>query len=168
MNIHWKDWCWNWSSNTLATWCKDLTHWKIPWCLERLKAGGEGGNRGWDCWVASLTQWTLVWAISKRPWWTGKPRVLQFTELQRTGLFRDWLGLTDQGFLDGSDGEVPVCNAGDLGPIPGEGRTPWRRKWQPTPVVLPGKSHGQRSLVGYSPWGCKELDTAKWPFSFFL
>ena len=35
----------------------------------------------------------------------------------------------------------------------------WRRKWQPTPVFLPGKSHGQRSLVGYSPWGCKELDT---------
>ena len=37
----------------------------------------------------------------------------------------------------------------------------WRRKWQPTPVVLPGESHGQRSLVGYSPWGCKELDTTE-------
>jgi hypothetical protein len=40
-------------------------------------------------------------------------------------------------------------------------KIPWRRKWQPTPVLLPGKSHGQRSLVGYSPWGCKELDTTK-------
>ena len=37
-------------------------------------------------------------------------------------------------------------------------KIPWRRKWQPTPVFLPGESHGQRNLVGYSPWGCKELD----------
>ena len=48
MNIHWKDWCWSWRSNTLATWCKELTHWKRPWCWERLRAGGEGDNRGWD------------------------------------------------------------------------------------------------------------------------
>ena len=45
---HWKDWCWSWNSNTLATWCEELTHWKRPWCWERLKAGGEGDNRGWD------------------------------------------------------------------------------------------------------------------------
>ena len=45
-----------------------------------------------------------------------------------------------------------ACNAGDLGLIPGSGRCPWRRKWQPTPVFLPGESHGQRSLAGYSPW----------------
>ena len=42
--------------------------------------------------------------------------------------------------------------------IPGVGKIPWRRKWQPTPVFLPGISHGQRSLAGYSPWGCKESD----------
>ena len=47
LNIHWKDWCWSWSSNTLATCCKELTHWKRPWCWERLKAK-EGGSRGWD------------------------------------------------------------------------------------------------------------------------
>ena len=41
------------------------------------------------------------------------------------------------------------------------GKTPWRRKWQPTPVFLPGKSHGQRSLAGYGPWGCKESDTTE-------
>ena len=40
-------------------------------------------------------------------------------------------------------------------------KNPWRRKWQPTPVFLPGKTHGQRSLVDYSPWGCKELDTTE-------
>ena len=41
-----KDWCWSWSSNTLATWCKEPTHWKRPWCWERLKAKGEGGGSG--------------------------------------------------------------------------------------------------------------------------
>ena len=45
--VHWKDWCWSWSSNTLATWYEELTHWKRPWCWEKLKAGGEGDNRGW-------------------------------------------------------------------------------------------------------------------------
>ena len=45
LNIHWKDWCWSWNSNTLATWCKELTHWKRPWCWKRLKAGGEGHDR---------------------------------------------------------------------------------------------------------------------------
>ena len=54
-NIHWKDWCWSWSSNTLATWCEKLTHWKRHWCWARLKARGEGDNRGWDGWMASPT-----------------------------------------------------------------------------------------------------------------
>ena len=51
LNIHWKDWCWSWSSNMLATWCKVETHWKRPWCWERLKAGRKGGDRGWDGWM---------------------------------------------------------------------------------------------------------------------
>ena len=51
LNIHWKDWCWSWNSNTLATWCEELTHWKRPWCWERLKAEGEGDDRGWDGWI---------------------------------------------------------------------------------------------------------------------
>ena len=55
---------WRWSSNTLATWCKEPTYWKRPWCWERLRAGGAGGNRGWDGWMASLTQWTWVWVSS--------------------------------------------------------------------------------------------------------
>ena len=50
-----KDWCWSWNFNTLATWCKELSHWKRPWCWERLKVGGEGDDRGWDAWMASLT-----------------------------------------------------------------------------------------------------------------
>ena len=53
--------CSNWSSKTLATLYKELTCWKRPWCWERLKAGEEGDDRGWDGWMASLTQWTWVW-----------------------------------------------------------------------------------------------------------
>ena len=64
LNIHWNDWCWSWNSNTLATWCEELTHLKRPWCWERLRAGGEGDNRGWDGWMASPTQWTWVWVNS--------------------------------------------------------------------------------------------------------
>ena len=45
LNIHWKDWCWSWNSNTLATWCEELTHWKRPWCWERSKAGRKGVDR---------------------------------------------------------------------------------------------------------------------------
>ena len=55
----------------------------------------------------------------------------------------------------------PLVNAGDIidsDLIPGSEKIPWRRKWQPTPVILPGKSHGQRNLVGYSPQSCKESD----------
>ena len=62
------------------------------------------------------------------------------------------------GFPGGSDGKASAYNAGDQGLIPGLGRFPWRRKWQPTPVPLPGKFHGLRSLVGYSPWCRRELD----------
>ena len=59
-SLHWKDWCWSWNSNTLATWCKELTHWKRPCCWESLKAEGEGDDREWDGWIASPTQWTWV------------------------------------------------------------------------------------------------------------
>ena len=60
LNIHWRDWCWSWSSNTLATWWEELIHWRRPCCWERLKAGGEGEDRGWDDWMASPTWWTWI------------------------------------------------------------------------------------------------------------
>ena len=66
----------------LATWGKELPHWLRPWCWERLQAGGEGGDRGWDSWMASPTRWTWVWASSGSWWWTGKPGVLQSMWLQ--------------------------------------------------------------------------------------
>ena len=89
LNIHWKDLCWSWNSNTLATWCEELTHLKRPWYWERLRAGGEGDDRGWDGWMASLTQWTWVRASSGSWWWTGRPGMLQPMGLQRAR--HDWV-----------------------------------------------------------------------------
>ena len=64
------------------------------------------------------------------------------------------------GFSGGSVVKNPPANVGDTGDTfnPWVGKIPWRRKWQPTPVFFPGPSDGQRSLVGYSPWGSKEAD----------
>ena len=117
LNIHWKDWCWRQSSITLATWCKELTLWKRPWCWERLKAGGEGDDRGWDCWMASLTRCTWVWANSRRWWWTGKPGVLQSMGSQRLG--RDWASKQQQEWQNpkfhgtGND-RISTCPSGVL------------------------------------------------------
>ena len=91
-----------WSSNTLGTWCKELIHWKRPWCWERLRARGEGGERGWDGWMASLTQWSWVWANSERQWRTGKPGVLQSMGSQR--IRHDW-AIEQQWWLPGLWGE---------------------------------------------------------------
>ena len=94
LNIHWKDWCWSWNSNTAATWYEELTHWKRPWCWERLKVGGEGDDRGWDGWMASPTQWAWVWVRSRSWWWTERPGVLQSMGSQSQTRLSDWTELT--------------------------------------------------------------------------
>ena len=83
-----KEWCESWNSSTLATSCEELTHWKRLRCWEGLGAGGEGDNRGWDSWIASLTRWTWVWVNSGSWWWTGRRGVLRFMGLQRVR--HDW------------------------------------------------------------------------------
>ena len=89
LGVHWKVWCWSWNCNTLATWCRELTHLKRPWCWERLRAGGEGHDRGWNGWMTSPTQWTWVW-VNSRSWWrTGRSGVLRFMALQ------SWTGLSN-------------------------------------------------------------------------
>ena len=88
LGVHWKDWCWSWNSNTLATSCEELTHWKRPWWWEGLRAGGEGDDRGWDGWMASPTQWAWVWVNSRSWWWTRRPGVLWFMGSQKVG--HDW------------------------------------------------------------------------------
>ena len=75
--------------NTLATWCREQTPWKRPWCWERLRAGGGGDDRGWDGWMASLAGWAWVWSSSRSWRRTGKPGMLWYMRLQRVG--HDWV-----------------------------------------------------------------------------
>ena len=85
----------------MATWCEELTHWKRPWCWEKLKAE-EGAARGWDGWVASPTGWTWVWVNSGSWWWTGRPGVLWLMGLQ--GVRHNWateLNWTDGALING-------------------------------------------------------------------
>ena len=76
------------STAIIQTSCEELTHWKRLWCWEGLGAGGEGDDRGWDCWMASLTPWTWVSVNSGSWWWTGRPGVLRFMGSERVG--HDW------------------------------------------------------------------------------
>ena len=89
-----------WSS--VATSCEELTHLKRPWCWERLRAGGERDDRGWDGWMASPIQWTWVWANSRSWWWTGRPGVLQSMGWQRV---RHWTELVT---CSGGHSTVPL------------------------------------------------------------
>ena len=89
LNIHWKALCWSWNSDTLATWCEELSYLRKPWCWERLKAVGEGDDRGWDDWMASPTWWICVWEGSRSWWWTGRPGVLQSMGSRRVR--HDWV-----------------------------------------------------------------------------
>ena len=88
-----KYWSWSWNSRTLATSCKELTHWKRLWCWEGFGAEGEGDDRGWDGWMASPTWGTWVWVNFGSWWWTGRPGVPQFMVLHRVR--HDWLNWTE-------------------------------------------------------------------------
>ena len=81
---------WSWISNNLAIWCEKQTRWKRPWCWEILRTGGVGGNKGWDGWMASPTQWTWIWESSGRWWRTRKPGMPQSMGLQSWTWLGDW------------------------------------------------------------------------------
>ena len=89
MDVHWQDWFWSWNSNSLATWCEQLTHLKRSWSWERLRAGEEGDDRGWDGLMTSPTRWTWIWVISGDWWWAGGLGVLRFMGSQRVR--HDWV-----------------------------------------------------------------------------
>ena len=119
LNIHWKDWCWN--SNTLATWCEELTHWKDPdagkdWRQE------EKGTTGWDGWMVSPTGWIWVWAGSGVGDGQRSPPCFEMS-MGPQRVRHDWAT------------ELMVNFCFNI-------LRDWRRKWQPTPVFLPGESHG--------------------------
>ena len=91
------DWCWSWhiGGMTLKLELQYFGHLmlradslKRPWCWERLKAGGEGDDRGWDGWMASPSQWRWVWVNSGSWWWTGRPGMLGSMGSRRVG--HDW------------------------------------------------------------------------------
>ena len=90
----------------LATWCEELTHWQRPWFWERLRARGEGDDRGWDGWMASSTLWMWVWVNSGSWWWTGRPGVLQFIGSQRVK--HDWV--TELNWTELADVNVSTSN----------------------------------------------------------
>ena len=81
---------------SFATWCDGLTHWKRPWGWERLRAGGKGGDRGWDSYMVSLTQCTWVWENSGTKWRTGNPSVLQFMRFLSQTQPSDWTTATSE------------------------------------------------------------------------
>ena len=89
---------WSWKSNTLATWCEELSRLKRPWCWERLKAGREGDDRGWDGWMALLTQWTSVWVNSRmdREAWCAVVHGVAKSQAQLS----NWTELTENLFGD--------------------------------------------------------------------
>ena len=127
--------------NILATRCKELTHWKRPWCWERLRAGGEGDERVWDGWMASLTQWTWVWVDYRSWWWTGRPGMLRLIGRQRVGVWlSNWTELKPSDFPGGSHGKESTCYAGYLSLVSRLGKSPggmathssilaWRIPW---------------------------------------
>ena len=122
----------------------------------------------WDCWIIRMI-YVFKSQISKSPF----PLLLNrehnnyypftLTSKWDNACFTKYMNVCNAeyaiwGFLEGSDGKKSACQCRRLGFDPWARKIPWRRNWLPTPVFLPGKFHGQKSLAGYSPWGCKELD----------
>jgi len=98
-------------AKTLILWPPDGKNWLIwrPWCWERLRAGGEGDDRGWDGWMASWTQRTWVWVNSGSCWWTGRPGVLQSMGSQRVWTWlSDWTELIPRSGTARSYGKVSL------------------------------------------------------------
>ena len=114
------------------------------WCWEGLGAGGEGDDRGWDGWMASLTWWTWVWVKSGSWWWTGRPGMLQFMGSQRVG--HDWATELNwaEAATSGKESAYQCRRYKRRGLNPCVRKIPWRKKWQPTPVFLTGESWQDR------------------------
>ena len=144
--------------------CEELTHLKRPCCWERLRAGGEGDYRGWDCWMASPTQLTWVWVDSRSWWWTGRPGCdswgckksdmtewLNWTELnwckELTHCKRPWCWERLQARGKGTtEDEMARCHHRLDG---------HEFEW------TPGVGDGQGGLECCDSWGCKESDTTE-------
>ena len=103
--------------------------------------------------LCSKAGWTQAWSPTQSPGSHSCPHLWFYPCVQSV-----------TSFPGGASGKEPACQSRRLkrqGFDPWVGKIPWRRAWQPTPIFLPGESHGQRSLGGYSPWGCTESDTTE-------
>ena len=186
------NWCWSWSSNVLATWCKELSHWKRPWCLERLRAREEGWSSRWDGWMTSLTQWTWAWAEgnserqgrmacciswswkeldvtyrlnNKNRWFPNEAAILELQNFRHCKVSKIFTFV-------GKESACQYRRHKRCRLYPWVRKIPWNRKWQLTSVFLPGKFLGQRSMEGYSPWSHKEFYTTEqmgmhWNLTYF-
>ena len=97
-------------------------------------------------------------------WWEDSRGFVNIRRLQVTETQPELASDRREGFPGGTGGKEPTCQSRRRkrhGFDPWVGKVPWRRAWQPIPGFLPGESHAQRSLVGYSPWSCKESDTTE-------
>ena len=168
--MHWKDWCWSWSSNILAIWCKELTHLGGTLMLGRVKGRRHGDDRGWDGWMASLTWCTWVWVNSGSWWWMGRPGVLQFMGLQRVGhawvIELNWTYMKSQ--LIGKDPDAGKdWGQEEKGATEDEmvGWHHWLKghEFEQTP----GGREGQESLVCCSPWDHKDTQLSDWIPTFW-
>ena len=182
LNINWKEWCWSWSSNTLVTWYEEPYSSEKTLMLGKIEGGRRRNDRGWDGSMASLIWWTWVWAGSGSWWWTGKPGLLESMGSQSQTQLSNWTELNWE-ILETKNTTTKMKNSLarldirmqrkesvnlkveknlpnlnnrekiDLKKVNSASGTYQRRQWHPPPVLLPGKSHGWRSLVGCSPWG---------------
>ena len=146
-----------WGSTTLATRCEEPAHWKRPWCWERLRAGGEGGDRGWDGWMASLTQWARTRAKSlSRAWLFVTPCIVAHQAPLSIAFSRQecWRGLP---FPSPEDLPNPGIKTGSLTPpaLTGWFFTTRATREAPEFEQTQGDSERQGSLACCSPWGRK-------------
>ena len=137
---------------TLATWCKELTPWKTPWCWGRLKPG-EWDNRGWDGWMAWATRWTWVWVNSGSWWWTGMSGVLVHGVVSSQTRLSDWtelnwtlLGTESYKSMFRSSRNVSQSRGHSLGFLP-PGQVTWKEGLSP-----PSSRAGRDAYGRKNPW----------------
>ena len=155
LNIHWKNWCWIWNSSILVIWCKRRLIGKVP---DAGKDWGQKEKRASEDETTGLYHQCNEQEIGQTPGdGEGQGGLAccspwSHTESDMTGQLNDH----KKRLPGGARGKESVCQCRRCkrcGFDPWVKKIPWSKKWHPTPVFLPGKFHGQRSMAGYSPMG---------------